>query len=119
MERRCPSHPLLFCLALAIATTSFFAGRAEAQPVRGEGQVVTPESSVVRTEDTGIRAHTNVRLIVPTGAPGNVAPPAPSGAAGPEELPPAPDSTMRIRPLHSLVYIGWLRDRTIAAIPMS
>jgi kumamolisin len=90
MERRCPSHPLLFCLALAIATTSFFAGRAEAQPVRGEGQVVTPESSVVRTEDTGIRAHTNVRLIVPTGAPGNVAPPAPSGAAGPEELPPGP-----------------------------
>src|SRR5271169_5179356 len=90
MGRRCLSHLALFCSALAIATGSFYTDRAVAQPARGEAQVVTPGSSVQKPEDAGIRAHTNVKLVVPAGGPGSVAPPSPSGAAGPEELPPIP-----------------------------
>jgi kumamolisin len=90
MEWRRPSHLLLYCSVLAIGMASFDNDRAEAQPAGAQGQVVTPESSVVRTEDTGVRAHTNVKLLVPAGGPGSVAPPSPSGAAGAEELPPGP-----------------------------
>src|SRR5215469_16813002 len=90
MERRCPSHLLLFCSALAVATVSFYNDRAVAQPARGEAQVVTPGSSVPKPQDAGIRAHTNVKLAVPASGPGSVAPPSPSGAAGPQELPPVP-----------------------------
>jgi kumamolisin len=88
MERRCPSHLLLLCSALAIGTANFYNDRAEAQPTRAEGQVVTPESGVVQPGDTGSRARTNVKLVVPAGGPGSVAPPSPSPAAGPSELPP-------------------------------
>jgi kumamolisin len=90
MEWRCPSHLALFCSVLAIATASFYTDRAVAQPARGEAQVVTPGSSVPKPEDAGIRAHTNVKLVVPADGPGSIAPPSPSGAAGPEELPPIP-----------------------------
>jgi kumamolisin len=90
MVRRWTSRLLLFCAALAIATSSFYTDRAVAQPASGEAQVVTPGSSVVGPNDAGIRAHTNVKLVVPAGGPGSVAPPSPSGAAGPEELPPFP-----------------------------
>ncbi len=34
-----------------------------------QGRVIVPESSVVRPEDAGIRAHTNVLIFVPTGRP--------------------------------------------------
>ncbi|MBV8133868.1 MAG: S53 family peptidase [Alphaproteobacteria bacterium] len=88
MERRCPSHLLLLCSAIAIGMANFYNDRAEAQPVRGEGQVVTPESGLVRPEDTGVRAHTHVKLFVPASGLGSVAPPSPSGAAAPGELPP-------------------------------
>jgi subtilase family serine protease len=75
---------------MVITTVSFYSDRAVAQPERGEAQVVTPGSSVPKPEDAGIRAHTNVKLVVPAGGPGSVVPPSPSGAAGPEELPPVP-----------------------------
>ena len=88
MERRCPSHLFLLCSALAIGTANFYIDRAEAQPARARGQVVTPESGVVGPDDTGSRARTNVKLFVPAGGPGSVAPPSHPGAVGPEELPP-------------------------------
>jgi hypothetical protein len=119
MARRCPSRLLSFCSALAIATAGFYADRAVAQPVKGEAQVVTPGSSVPKPEDTGVRGHTNLKLVVPPAGLGSVAPPSPSGAAGPEELPPSPGLILRIRPLRSLVCTGWYRDRAMAAIPMS
>jgi kumamolisin len=88
MGRRCPSRLLLFCSALAIATASFDANRTEAQPAQGQAQIVTPESSLVRPDDAGTRAHTNVKLLVPADGLGSLVPPSPSAAAKPEELPP-------------------------------
>lgn len=35
--------------------------------VKHEGQVITPESSVVHPDDAGVRAHTNYAFFVPTG----------------------------------------------------
>jgi kumamolisin len=88
MRRRCPSV-FLVCAALAIAAASFDTDRAEAQPARGQAQIVTPESSMVRPGDAGTRAHTNVKLLVPADGLGSVIPPSPSAAGKPEELPPA------------------------------
>jgi hypothetical protein len=119
MVRRWTSHLLLFCSALAIATASFYTDRAVAQPASGEAQVITPGSSVPKPEDAGIRAHTNVKLLVPEGGPGSVAPPSPANAAGPAELPPVSGLIMRTHPLRLLVCTGWYRDRVMAAIPMS
>ena len=88
MERRWTSHLLLFCSAFAITTASSYHDRAMAQPPRAGAQVVTPGSSEPKPEDAGIRARTNVKLLVPADGPGSVSPPTPSGAAGPAELPP-------------------------------
>jgi kumamolisin len=90
MERRWTSCLVSFCSALAIATASFYTGRAVAQPASGEAQVVTPGSSVPKPENAGIHARTNVKLVFPASGIGSVAPPSPSNASGPEELPPVP-----------------------------
>jgi hypothetical protein len=39
------------------------------QIYRRPGTVVVPESSIVRAEDAGLRAHTNVEIFVPAGRP--------------------------------------------------
>lgn len=36
---------------------------------RPQGTVITPESSIVRSEDVGLRAHTNTLIFVPSGRP--------------------------------------------------
>ena len=88
MERRWTSCLLSFCSALTIATVSSYGDRAVAQPGRGEAQVVTPGSSVPKPENAGIHARTNVKIVFPASAIGSVAPPSPSNAGGPAELPP-------------------------------
>jgi kumamolisin len=40
---------------------------AQAAIVRPQGMVIVPESSVVRAEDAGLRAHTNTLIFVPAG----------------------------------------------------
>jgi len=88
MERRWTSCLLSFCSALTIATVSSYGDRAVAQPARGEAQVVTPGSSVPKPENAGIHARTNVKIVLPASGIGSVAPPSPSNAGGPAELPP-------------------------------
>ena len=64
-------------LAVALLTT----GNGYAQLPPGTGQVSTPESSVEKPGDTGLRAHTNIQIFIPNqGANGAHAPP----AAGPD-----------------------------------
>jgi hypothetical protein len=61
------------------------AGNGDAQAPPGAGQVSTPESSVERPGDTGVRAHTNTQIFIPNqGANGAQAPPGGGvpGAAG-------------------------------------
>src|ERR1700683_4418012 len=62
----------------AIVALGCFAGRTPAQEVQQRtGKIVVPESSIVRPEDAGRRAHTNLLIFVPDDdkAPGS----APSG----------------------------------------
>jgi hypothetical protein len=68
---------------LAAALLAAENGYAQVPP--GAGQVSTPESSVERPGDTGVRAHTNTQIFIPNqGANGAQAPPGGGvpGAAG-------------------------------------
>jgi hypothetical protein len=57
------------------------AGSGYAQVPPGAGQVSTPESSVEKPGDTGVRAHTNIQIFIPNqGANGPHTPP---GGGGP------------------------------------
>ena len=59
-------------LAVALLTT----GNGYAQLPPGTGQVSTPESSVEKPGDAGLRAHTNIQIFIPDqGANGAHAPP--------------------------------------------
>jgi hypothetical protein len=52
-----------------------------AQVPSGAGQASTPESSIEKPGDTGVRAHTNIQIFIPNqGANGAHAPP---GGGGP------------------------------------
>ena len=77
--------------SIAAATLLTVAAQAEPMAARG-GQVVVPDSSIEYPADIGRRAHTNIRLFVPTGGLDLVAPPTigrlASTAAG---APPAPN----------------------------
>ena len=88
MGTRCLSRALLLCSALAIWTACLYADRAEARSAWPEGQVVTPQSSIARPEDVGIRAHSTINLFIPSGGPESIAPPSPSRTVAPAELPP-------------------------------
>src|SRR5262249_13902037 len=90
MERRRLWLTLLLCLALASGTLSFPANCAEAQRALPDGRVETPASSIARPEDAGSRAHTTIKLFIPTSGPANIAPPSPLQAASLDELPPYP-----------------------------
>src|SRR5215813_5239918 len=86
-KERLPSL-ILLSSALVIATANFSNDRAEAQPSRAQGQIVTPESGIVGSVGNASRARTNVKLLVPPGGLGSVGPPLTTGGAGPAELPP-------------------------------
>lgn len=75
--------PRLSIAMLAAALLAAENGYAQVPP--GAGQVSTPESSVERPGDTGVRAHTNTQIFIPNqGANGAHAPPGGGvpGAAG-------------------------------------
>jgi hypothetical protein len=64
---------------LAVALLAAANGYAQSPP--GAGQVSTPESSIEKPGDTGVRARTNIQIFIPNhGANGAQAPP---GAGGP------------------------------------
>ena len=68
-----------------LAAALLGAGYGFAQVPPGAGQVSTPESSVGKPGDTGVRAHTNTQIFIPNqGAYGAQPPPAGGvpGAAG-------------------------------------
>ena len=65
-------------LAVALLATGY--GYAQTPP--GAGQVSTPESSIEKPGDSGVRAHTNIQIFIPNpGAGGTQAPP---GNGGPD-----------------------------------
>ncbi|MGA8103040.1 MAG: hypothetical protein WB869_12845, partial [Candidatus Acidiferrales bacterium] len=76
-------------LYLCITATVFLfvlAQPAPAQNVSPGSAIVTPESSVERPEDLGVRAHTNILLVVPRGGlPGSQ-----FESIQPQEAPPYP-----------------------------
>ena len=90
MERRRLLLTLLLCSALASGILSFPANCAEAQRALPDGRVETPASSIARPEDAGSRAHTTIKLFIPTSGPTNITPPSPLRAASLDELPPYP-----------------------------
>jgi len=119
MERRRLLLTLLLCSGLAGGMLSFPANCAEAQRALPDGRVETPASSIARPEDAGSRAHTTIKLFIPTSGPANISPPSPLRAASLDELPRIPVSILGTRPLRSHVYIGWCRCRMRVAILMS
>ena len=88
MKRQRLPRLVLLCSSLAIAMANFCSDRVNAEPTRAHGQIVTPDSGIVGSGGNASRARTNVKLLVPAGGLGSVAPPSPTGAADPEELPP-------------------------------
>jgi hypothetical protein len=75
--------PRLTTEVLAVALLATRYGYAQVPP--GAGQVSTPESSIEKPGDTGVRAHTNIQRFIPNrGAGGTQAPPGNGGpgAAG-------------------------------------
>jgi kumamolisin len=88
MDRRRLLPNLFLCSALASGVLSFPADRAAAQRALHDGRVETPDSSIAHPEDAGTRAHTTIKLFIPTGGPTSVTPPSPLRAAAPTELPP-------------------------------
>jgi hypothetical protein len=69
-------------LSLGVLVVALLAaGNGDAQAPPGAGQVSTPESSIEKPGDTGVRAHTNIQIFTPNqGANGAQAPP---GSGGP------------------------------------
>lgn len=68
------SLPRLSIAMLVVALLAAENGYAQVPP--GTGQVSTPESSIEKPGDTGVRAHTNTQIFIPNqGAYGVQAPP--------------------------------------------
>jgi kumamolisin len=61
-------------------------GAAQVAATPSRGQIIIPDSSIVRPEDQGLRAHTNVKLFVPSATPqGRFVP---AAGVGPQGGPP-------------------------------
>jgi hypothetical protein len=96
------ANPYLRFASRAIAVALLVAGSAGAQVPPGAGQVYTPESSIQKPGDTGVRAHTNVEVFTPNrGANGGQALPGSGGpgAAG-SPSPQTPDTNGVTIPAH-------------------
>ena len=50
-------------------------GQNQDENTSGQGRVITPESNIEHAGDAGVRAHTNVRLFMPTGGQPLIGPP--------------------------------------------
>ena len=68
-------------LVIAVATLAVSSGHAQV-PSTG-GQVSTPESSIEKPGDTGVRAHTNIQIFTPNRGPEGVQAPQGTGAPDP------------------------------------
>jgi hypothetical protein len=74
--------PLLSIEVLAVALLA--AGTVYAQVPPGVGQVSTPESSIEKPGDRGVRAHTNIQRFIPNrNADGARVPPGSRGPGAP------------------------------------
>jgi hypothetical protein len=83
-----------------LAVALLAAGNGYAQVPPGAGQVSTPESSIERPGDIGVRAHTNTQIFIPNwGADPAQAPPGDGtpGAAVPSS-PQAPGTNRAVNP---------------------
>jgi len=68
-----------FVLALVAAAEGY------GQPLPGEGQVSTPQSTIEKPGDSGVRAHTNTQIFIPNRGPdGAGAPPGGSDTGAPQ-----------------------------------
>jgi hypothetical protein len=68
-----------FVLALIAAAEGY------GQTPAGEGQVVTPPSSIEKPGDSGVRAHTNTQIFIPNRGPaGTRAPPGGTDTGAPQ-----------------------------------
>ena len=66
--------------ALVVALFSASIGHAQVAP--GAGQVSTPESSVEKLGDVGVRSHTNIQIFTPNRGPDGAQAPSDSGSPG-------------------------------------
>ena len=81
------SWPRLTIEVLAVGLLATGYGYAQVPP--GAGQVSTPESSLEKPGDTGVRAHTNTQIFIPNrGAAGTQKPPGNFGPGGAGSRPP-------------------------------
>jgi subtilase family serine protease len=63
-----PLAMIIGCATLALATGASAAGDDGEKLIRtARGLVIVPASSAARPEDTGLRAHTNIQLLMPDG----------------------------------------------------
>jgi kumamolisin len=84
MKPRTFLSPLL-CIAMTTAGATLSVADGRPDPVGG--QVLTPDTSIEHADHIGHVAHTNTKILFPTGGMDNVHPP--SGGAG-EEIAPGP-----------------------------
>jgi hypothetical protein len=75
-----------FFQALAVAILA--AGGGHAQVPTRTGQVWTPESSIEKPGDTGVRAHTNIQIFIPDRGPKGTPKPSGNGRPGVAGRPP-------------------------------
>lgn len=61
-----------------------------AQHASTRGRVISPQSNIERSEDIGVRAHTNVELLIPSGSGPSTSPAPAFGAVTPASTTPAP-----------------------------
>lgn len=80
---RTVSAGAMMVLAVSLSSND---SAAQAPSKQVAGRIVIPDSSVVRPEDQGLRAHTNVKLFVPADIPPGRA--GPQGETGPQGGPP-------------------------------
>jgi hypothetical protein len=66
----------------ALVVVLLSTGSGYAQVPVGAGQIATPESSIEKPGDVGMRAHTNIQIFVPNRSPGGAQPPAGGGNLG-------------------------------------
>src|SRR5438046_3867732 len=85
-------------LGCALGTTTDAAGQAITSPntpaiaqrASTRGKVISPQSNIERPGDIGLRAHTNVELMIPSGSGPSTSPAPGFGAVTPASTTPAP-----------------------------
>ena len=72
-------------ILLCFPALALVAAEGYCQTPPGEGQVVTPPSSIEKPGDSGVRAHTNTQIFIPNrGLAGTRAPPGGTDTGAPQ-----------------------------------